>query len=153
MFIGWREALMAGFSIPLAFLMTFIGLFTMGFTINFITLFSLILALGILVDSTIVINQGLSKHRAKGKTARQAAIDTIREFQYPLISGTLTTVFAFIPMLLTGGIMGEYIKTIPVTVTLVLVSSLFIALAIVPAISVVIFKKNGNECGEKEIKE
>ena len=150
LFIGWKEALMAGFSIPLAFLMTFIGLLIFGFTINFITLFSLILALGILVDSTIVINQGLNKHRRLGKTSRQSAIDTIKEFQYPLISGTLTTVFAFIPMLLTGGIMGEYIKTIPVTVSLVLVSSLFIALAIVPTLSVIFFIKNAIVNGQVE---
>jgi HAE1 family hydrophobic/amphiphilic exporter-1 len=150
LFIGWREALMAGLSIPMAFLITFIGLLIFDLTINFITLFSLILALGILVDSTIVINQGLNRHRRQGKPVRQAAIDTIREFQYPLISGTLTTVFAFIPMLLTGGIIGEYIKTIPVTVSLVLAASLFIALAVVPTISFVLFKKNGEskECKE-----
>ena len=147
LFIGWREALMAGFSIPLAFLTSFIGLLALGMTINFMTLFSLILALGILVDSAIVINQGLHKHRKDGKSARQAAIDTIREFQFPLITGTLTTVFAFVPMLLTGGIVGEFIKGIPVTVTLVLVSSLFIALAIVTTVSSQVFKKptgNGN---------
>lgn len=140
-FIGWREALLAGFSIPLAFLSTFIGLFYFGMTINFITLFALILSLGILVDSAIVINEGLHKHRKSGKSARQAAYDTIREFQYPLMSGTLTTVFAFVPMLLTGGIVGEYIKSIPVTVTLVLVSSLFIALALVTTISSALFER------------
>lgn len=140
-FIGFKEALMAGFSIPLAFLMTFVGLFYLGMTINFITLFALILALGILVDSAIVINEGLSKNMKAGKTAKEAAVYTIREFEYPLMSGTLTTVFAFVPMLLTGGIVGEYIKSIPVTVTLVLVSSLFIALAIVPTIAVVLSNK------------
>lgn len=134
-FIGWREALMAGLSIPLAFLASFIGLFYLDFSINFMTLFSLILALGILVDSAIVINEGLNKHRREGKNAKEAAYDTIREFQYPLISGTLTTVFAFVPMLLTGGIVGEFIKGIPITVTLVLVASLFIALAIVTTLS------------------
>lgn len=144
LFIGWQEAIMAGFSIPLAFLMTFIGLSIADLTINFMTLFSLILALGILVDSSIVINEGLSKHRKAGKDGRTAAIDTIKEFQFPLISGTLTTVFAFVPMLLTGGIIGEYIKSIPITVTLVLVSSLFVALAIVTTFSAMFFKNNGS---------
>lgn len=142
LFIGWREALMAGLSIPMAFLMTFIGLTILDISINFMTLFSLILALGILVDSAIVINEGLSKHRKAGKDSRTAAIDTIVEFQYPLMSGTLTTIFAFVPMLLTGGIIGEYIKTIPITVTLVLGSSLFIALAIVTTFSAFAFRKN-----------
>lgn len=151
LFIGWQEALMAGFSIPLAFLMTFIGLTIVDLSINFMTLFSLILALGILVDSAIVINEGLSKHRKAGKDPRTAAIDTIIEFQYPLMSGTLTTVFAFVPMLLTGGIIGEYIKSIPITVTLVLVSSLFVALAIVTTFSAYLFKKSNSPDEGKKV--
>lgn len=144
-FIGWRESLMAGFAIPLSFLITFIGLFYFGMTINFITLFALILALGILVDSAIVITEGLNKNRQAGKTPYQAAVDTIVEFEYPLISGTLTTVFAFLPMLLTGGIVGEYIKSIPITVTLVLMASLFVALAIIPTVSVVLFQRQEHQ--------
>lgn len=139
-FIGWREAVMAAVSIPLAFLITFIWLDALGLTINFMTLFSLILALGILVDSTIVVNEGLSKRIKAGDDPETAAIQTIREFQYPLISGTLTTVFAFVPMLLTGGIIGEYIKTIPLTVTGVLMASLFVALAVITSFTVVLAK-------------
>lgn len=131
LFLGWKEAISAGLAIPLTFLITFAVLLNMGDSLNGLSLFSLILALGILVDSTIVINEGISKQIRAGKSPKDAAIAVIHEFQYPLMSGTLTTVFAFVPMLLMGGIMGEYVRAIPVTVTIVLVASLFVALTII----------------------
>lgn len=140
LFLGWREASMAALSIPLTFLMTFLGLASIGYTINFMTLFSLILSLGILVDSTIVINEHLNKQVQSGLAPLAAAKKSIRELQYPLIAGVLTTVFAFLPMLLASGIMGQFIKTIPVTVTIVLLSSLFAALAIIPSMTVLLLR-------------
>ncbi len=140
-FLGIREAVLASIAIPLAFLMTFAYLFYIGYTINFMTLFSLILTLGILVDSTIVINEGLNKNISKGLEPTQAALNTVKEYQWSLIAGTLTTVFAFIPMLLTSGIIGQYIKSIPVTVTGVLLSSLFVALAIITTLTAAIESK------------
>lgn len=141
-FLGLREAVIASLSIPLAFLMTFIYLLMSGLTINFMTLFSLILSLGILVDSAIVINEGIHAKREQGISSSDAAKLVVREYQWPLIAGTLTTVFAFVPMLLTSGIIGEYIKGIPITVSGVLVSSLFIALGVVTTISAGLLKKN-----------
>ncbi|MDP3975667.1 MAG: efflux RND transporter permease subunit [bacterium] len=133
-FLGAREALVAGISIPLTFLMTFIGLSLLGFTLNFLTLFSLILSLGILVDATIVMTEGMHAHLSSGKSSFEAARETIREFQWPVIAGILTTVAAFVPMLFASGITGQYIRTIPVTVSLVLMSSLFVALGIIPVL-------------------
>lgn len=130
-FVGWREALLAGIAIPLSFLITFTVLPFAGSTLNFLTLFSLILSLGILVDGAIVITEGMHNHIKNGKTPTDAAIATIDEFKLPLISGTLTTVFAFVPMLLTSGIIGQFIKSIPITVTIVLLSSLFVALGVI----------------------
>jgi HAE1 family hydrophobic/amphiphilic exporter-1 len=133
-FIGFRESLLAGLAIPLSFLLTFIFLAAAGSTLNFLTLFSLILALGILIDAAVVITQGIHARLETGMSPHQAATLTIRDFHLPLIAGTLTTVFAFLPMLLMSGIMGQFIKYIPITVTIVLISSLFVALAFIPTL-------------------
>ena len=91
-FLGWREALLASLSVPLTMLMTLIFLNQFGYTINFLTLFSLILALGILVDSSIVIVEGIHGYLLQGKTSREAAVLAIREFKLPLAAGTFTTI-------------------------------------------------------------
>jgi HAE1 family hydrophobic/amphiphilic exporter-1 len=136
LFLGLREALLAGIAIPLSFLITFIFLSAIGSTINFLTLFSLILALGILIDSSIVIVEGMHRYIISGRTPKEAAVSTVRDFKMPLIAGTLTTVFAFVPMLLMSGILGEFVKHIPITVTIVLLSSLFVALGVVTTLGV-----------------
>lgn len=149
-FVGWREALMPGLGIPLSFLITLGLLYAFGYNLNFLTLFSLILSLGIIVDSSIVVTQGIYRFRKQGQPAKQAALSTIRHFSLPLMAGTLTTVFAFLPMVLTSGIMGEYIKTIPITVTIVLLSSLFVALGILPAFAWKLLKKRDGEFAEDQ---
>ncbi len=132
MFLGGREALLAGASVPITFLIGFIGLGLFGSTINFLSLFSLILALGIVVDNGIVITEGLHEYVKAGMAPFDAAKKTLKEFQWPLISGTLTTVSAFVPMLFMGGIMGQFVRHIPITVNLVLIGSLFTALGLLP---------------------
>ena len=148
--LGWREAILAAISIPLSFMMTFIILFYAGYTINFMTLFSLILSSGILVDSTIVINESLNKQMKKEHDPEEAAKKSIRELQFPLIAGTLTTVFAFVPMLLTSGILGQFIKSIPITVSAVLMSSLFVALGVITTLSVVLTKYDQKRVDKKK---
>jgi multidrug efflux pump subunit AcrB len=144
--LGWREALLAGLSIPLTFLITFIFLNSFGYTLNFLSLFSLILSLGILVDAAIVMTEAVYENKQLGLKPTESALKAIDQFQTPLIAGTLTTVFAFFPMLLTSGIIGEFIKSIPVTVSMVLFSALFIALAMIPTLFVILFteRKSGN---------
>jgi len=149
-FLGWREALLAGIAIPLTFLITFGFLYSFGYTLNFLTLFSLILSLGILVDSAIVVTEAIHIGVQSGKSVEQAARDTIHEFQIPLASGTLTTIFAFLPMVLTSGIMGLFIKSIPITVSIVLLASLFIALAVITTLSLVVLKKPHAESGRQK---
>lgn len=139
--LGWRESLLAGISIPLTFLITFIALNNLGYTLNFLSLFSLILALGILVDAAIVMTEAIYENKQKGMSPEEAAFQAIDTFKSPLISGTLTTVFAFLPMMLTSGIIGEFIKSIPVTVSLVLFSALFVALAVIPTLFVILLNR------------
>lgn len=139
--IGWRESVVAGIAIPLSFLIAFIGLSLSGNTINFVSLFSLILAVGILVDSAIVITEGIHLRISDYPRRRDAALATIKEFHWPLTSGTMTTIAVFIPLFLISGITGEFIASIPFTIIFVLAASLFVALAIVPLLSAVILQK------------
>lgn len=132
--IGWREALVAGTAIPLSFLFGFIGLYFSGNTINFLSLFSLILGIGILVDSAIVMVEGINRRMKDNPhiDKREAAIATIREFKAPLISGTLTTVAMFVGLFIVSGVIGQFIASIPFTLIFLLFASLFVSLAIVP---------------------
>ena len=136
LFVGWREAVLSALAVPITFLMSFIVLNYIGYTLNFLTLFALILSLGILVDSIIVITEGMNRRMREGWDVKEAAVMTVREYNLPLIAGTLTTVFAFLPMLLTSGIIGEFIKSLPVTVTLTLLSAIFVALGLLTSLSV-----------------
>lgn len=134
-FLGWREALLAGITVPLTFLIGFIGLSAIGSTINFLSLFSLILALGVVVDTGIVVVEGMHEEIKKGTDPKEAAKKVVREFQWPLVSGTLTTVAAFFPLMFMSGIMGEFVKHIPITVNITLIGSLFTGLALVPVLA------------------
>lgn len=139
--LGKKEALMVGFSIPLIFLLAFIGLHLVGETLNGIVLFALILSLGLVVDTSIVIMEGVYEGvKEKGLSGRDAALLAIHTYKAPLIAGTLTTISVFIPMMLMSGIMGEYVKHVPITVNLTLISSLFIAIFILSAIASRVFR-------------
>jgi multidrug efflux pump subunit AcrB len=153
LFLGWREALLAGISIPLTFLFGFIGLYLLGSSINFLSLFSLILSLGIVVDTGIVVVEGLHEELKKGTKPEAAAKKVVAEFQWPLISGTMTTVAAFIPMMFLSGIMGEFVKHIPITVTMTLVGSLFTGLALIPVLGTVFLKNISHETHKPTIKQ
>lgn len=135
--IGWREGLLAGMAIPFSFLFGFIGLYFSGNTINFLSLFSLILGIGILVDSAIVMVEGINRKMKENPTIdkKQAAIATIREFSAPLISGTLTTVSMFAGLFIVSGVTGQFISSIPFTLIFLLFASLFVALAIIPLLA------------------
>jgi multidrug efflux pump subunit AcrB len=141
--IGWRESLIAGTAIPLSFLISFIGLNISGNTINFVSLFSLILVVGILVDSAIVVTERIHTKIREGKSGKQAALDTIKEFHWPITSGTLTTVAVFFPLFFISGITGKFIATIPFTIIFVLIASLIVALAFIPLFAVSFLKTTG----------
>lgn len=138
--IGWRESLVAGLSIPLSFVIAFIGLYFSGNTINFLSLFSLILAIGILVDSGIVVAESIHT-RNKDGNVHKAAIDTLKEYAWPLVAGTMTTIAVFAPLFFLSGIVGQFIKSIPFTIIFVLLASIFVALGMVPIIATLLDKK------------
>jgi HAE1 family hydrophobic/amphiphilic exporter-1 len=146
--IGWREALVAGLSIPLSFVIAFIGLYLSGNTINFISLFSLILAIGILVDSGIVVAEGIHTRIKKYGNAEEAALATIKEYSWPLIAGTMTTVAVFAPLFFLSGVVGQFISSIPFTIIFVLLSSIIVALGMVPLLAILLTKEHTNRFEE-----
>lgn len=133
--LGFWEAFLVGLGIPFIFLTAFIGLALLGETLNSIVLFALILSLGLIVDTSIVIMEGLHANLKKGLTVKAAALAAIKTYHAPLISGTLTTISAFVPMLLMSGLMGEFVKHVPITIIFTLGASLFVALLLLPAVA------------------
>lgn len=138
--IGWRESLVAALSIPLSFVIAFIGLYLSGNTINFISLFALILAVGILVDSGIVITEAIHTRMRKLGSAQEAAEKAIHEYAWPLIAGTMTTIAVFAPLFFLSGVTGKFIASIPFTIIFVLLASIFVALGMVPLIAIYLTK-------------
>lgn len=146
--LGWRESLVAAASVPLSFLIAFIGLWASGNTINFISLFSLILAIGILVDSGIVVVEAFHTRFVKTGDKYQAAVAALREYAWPLIAGTFTTVAVFIPLFFLSGIVGKFIASIPYTVIFVLIASIFVALGLVPLLAIFFVKRGHSKIEE-----
>ncbi|MBP9842452.1 MAG: efflux RND transporter permease subunit [Candidatus Pacebacteria bacterium] len=136
--IGWRESIVAALSIPLSFVIAFIGLLLSGNTINFISLFALILAVGILVDSGIVVTEAIHTRIRKYGNPNIAAEQAIKEYAWPLIGGTMTTIAVFAPLFFLSGVIGQFISSIPFTIIFVLLASIFVALGFVPLIALAI---------------
>jgi multidrug efflux pump subunit AcrB len=148
--LGWRESLVAALSIPLSFVIAFIGLYASGNTINFLSLFSLILAIGILVDSGIVITEAIHTRLKRYGNADEAAVASIKEYAWPLIAGTMATVAFFGPLFFLSGIVGKFIASIPFTLIFVLIASLAVALGMVPLLAVIITKEHKNKFEDKQ---
>lgn len=129
LFLGLRQASIASLSVPLTFLSTFIIMQVLGITLNFLSLFSLLLALGLVVDDAIVIVQASSKYSEKFNP-QETGLLVFRDFVVPIWTTTITTIWAFVPLLLSTGIIGEFIKSIPIVVTATLLSSTSIAVLI-----------------------
>lgn len=140
-FLGPRQALVSSLSAPLSFLITFIVMQQTGITLNFLSLFSLILSLGLLVDDTVVIISAMSSYYKTGRfTPLQAALLVWRDFLVPVFTTTITTVWAFLPLLLATGIIGEFIKSIPIVVSTALIASFVVAMFITLPLIVIILK-------------
>ena len=134
-FLGLRNASFVGIAIPLSMLMAFMILNAFGITLNMMVLFSLILALGMLVDNGIVVVENTYRLMSEGKNPIRAAIEGVGEVAWPIIASTATTVAAFIPLLFWNNLMGEFMKYLPLTLIITLSSSLFVGLVINPVIA------------------
>jgi len=128
-FLGFRNALFVGFAIPMSMFMSFMVLQLLGYTMNTMILFGLIMGLGMLVDNGIVVVENVYRlMEEEGLSRVRAAKQGIGEIAFPIIISTLTTVAAFIPLGLWPGVMGEFMIFFPITLSVVLGSSLFVAI-------------------------
>ncbi|MBD3239078.1 MAG: MMPL family transporter [Chitinivibrionales bacterium] len=132
-FIGVRNSIITALGIPITFAITFMFMEAVGESLNGNSLFALVMVLGMIVDHAIVIIENAYRHRQMGLSSRDAAIVGTNEVIKPVISGTLTTVAAFLPMMLLPGIMGKFMRIIPMVVCLALAASTLEALIFLPS--------------------
>lgn len=143
-FMGVRNSMFVGVAIPLSMLMGIGILNFMGTSLNMMVLFSLILALGMLVDNGIVIVENVYRmYVSEGKNIIDASREGSGEVAVPIISSTLTTLAAFFPLLFWNSLIGEFMKYLPITLIIVLSSSLFVALVVNPVLTANFMKKEG----------
>ena len=131
--LNFRVALITAFGIPVSFLVAVISIYYLGFTINMVSLFAFLIALGMIVDDAIIVTENIHHYIEEGMPVRQAALRGTREIVAPVVAATLTTVVAFLPLLAIGGRMGEFVKVIPVVVSAALIGSLLEAFFVLPA--------------------
>ncbi len=148
LFLGLKNALFVGIAIPLSMLMSFMIFGIVSLQINMIVLFSLILALGLLVDNSIVAVDNIFRFVERDYSILEAARRAIGEIATPIITSTATTLSAFLPLAFWTGITGEFMKYLPLTLIIVLSSSLFVALVVIPVFSYTFFRKDSKATAE-----
>jgi len=134
--LGWRESLVVAVAIPSTLALTLFVFYLVGYTLNRITLFALIFSIGILVDDAIVVVENVVRHRDlpgnRGRSLRAIAIDAVAEVGNPTILATLAVIGAIVPMAFVGGLMGPYMRPIPIGATAAMAFSLVIAFVVTP---------------------
>ncbi len=135
LFLGLRNALFVGLAIPMSMFISFTVLNAFGVTLNMMVLFALILALGRLVDDGIVIVENIYRHMSNGEAPMRATRLAVGEVTMPILAATTATIMVFVPLLFWPGIMGSFMKFLPITFMIALGSSLFVALVVNPALA------------------
>ena len=150
-FLGLRNALFVGLAIPMSMFISFIILNAFGVTLNIMVLFSLILALGRLVDDGIVIVENIYRHMSNGEPAMAATRKAVGEVTLPIVAATTATVMVFVPLLFWPGMMGQFMKWMPITFMVALSASLFVALVVNPALSTQFMKVERENPNAKKV--
>jgi multidrug efflux pump len=135
LFLGVRNAYFVGIAIPLSMFLSFLVLGALGYSINIMVLFAMIMALGMLVDNGIVVVENVYRLYEEGYSLLDATRQGVGEVAWPIISSTATTLAAFLPLAMWPGVIGEFMKYLPITLIVVLSSSLFVALVITPVLT------------------
>ena len=133
LFLNFRVALITAMGIPVSFLFAVIAIYYLGYTINMVSLFAFLIALGLIVDDAIIVTENMYRHMEMGKPAHEAARIGAREVLWPVVASTATTVAAFLPMFAIKGVMGAFIAVIPVVVSASLLGSLWEAFGVLPS--------------------
>jgi len=132
-FLNFRIALITAMGIPVSFLVAVITLFYFGYTINMVTLFAFLIALGMIVDDAIIVNENIYRYLEEGLPPKEAAFKGASEVFWPVVASTITTIAAFLPMFAISGHIGAFIMVIPVVVTATLLGSLVEAFGVLPS--------------------
>ena len=132
--MGWRPALLVGLAIPGSFLAGILAINAMGYTMNIVVLFSLILVVGMLVDAAIVVVELAERRLTEGWSALAAYRYGAQRMSWPIIAATITTLAVFVPLLFWGGVVGQFMKYLPITVIVTLAASLAMALVFIPVL-------------------
>jgi multidrug efflux pump subunit AcrB len=139
--MGWRGALIIFLSIPTTFSLTLFIYYMMGYTLNRVTLFALILVTGIVIDATIIVVENMHRHfKMKGNTKLSTALESIQEVGNPTIMATLTVIASMMPMAFVRGLMGPYMKPMPIGASMAMGFSLLVALVITPWLAIRLLK-------------
>ena len=139
--MGLRSSLLVGLAIPGSFLSGILVLNMLGFTLNIVVLFSLILVVGMLVDGAIVVTELADRRMQQGLTAKDAFAHAARRMAWPVIAATLTTLVVFMPLVFWPGVVGQFMKYLPITVLFCLTASLLMALVFMPVLGGLIGKR------------
>ncbi|WP_271273205.1 efflux RND transporter permease subunit [Aliamphritea hakodatensis] len=142
--MGLRTSLLVGLAIPGSFLASMMVLNLMGFTLNIVVLFSLILVVGMLVDGAIVVTELAERRMSQGLSARDSFRYAASRMAWPVIAGTATTLVVFMPLMFWPGVIGEFMKYLPATVVVCLTASLFMALIFLPVLGAVSARRKQN---------
>ncbi len=149
--LGWRGALVVFISVPVSFALTLFVYYIFGYTLNRVTLFALIFVTGIVVDDSIIVVENIVRHQAMGTRSRmRAALEAVNEVGNPTILATLTVIAAVLPMAFVRGLMGPYMRPMPVGASLAMIFSLLVALTVAPWFAVRLLRggKAHNGAGE-----
>ena len=143
--LNFRVALVTAFGIPVSFLFAVILLFYLNFTINMVSLFAFLIVLGMIVDDAIIVTENIFRHIENGMAPLDAASVGAKEVFWPVVVSTLTTIAAFLPIFSIGGVLGEFIKVIPVVVCCALLGSLIEAFVVLPTHAAQFMKHKKNK--------
>ncbi|MBI3447550.1 MAG: efflux RND transporter permease subunit [Acidobacteria bacterium] len=143
--MGWRSSLVVGIAVPVTLALTLFIYFLFGYTLNRVTLFALIFSIGILVDDAIVVVENIHRHHAMrdGRSLRALAVDAVAEVGNPTILATFTVIAAILPMAFVRGLMGPYMRPIPVGASMAMLFSLAVAFVVSPWAAVRLLKGHG----------
>src|SRR3972149_10037325 len=145
---NWRATLIPFSAVPASLIGTFAGLLMLGYAINMLTLFGMVLAIGIVVDDAIVVLENVERiMREERKSAREAAIQAMKEVTSPVIAIVLTLCAVFVPIAFLGGLTGELYRQFAVTISIAVVISGIVALTLTPSLCVLILKREHRQPG------
>ncbi|TNF04702.1 MAG: efflux RND transporter permease subunit, partial [Gammaproteobacteria bacterium] len=151
--MGFRSAFLVGLAIPGSFLAGILVINLLGYTLNIVVLFSLILVVGMLVDGAIVVIELADRRQRQGLTAKQAFSYAASRMAWPVIAATLTTLVVFMPLMFWPGVIGQFMKYLPATVLICLTASLTMALIFMPVLGSVLARRRNNMADKEDVDE